>query len=185
MILLQLFLSFLHIGLFSIGGGMAAVPLVQAEVVASRGWLTMTEFTDLITIAEMTPGPITINSATFVGTQIAGLPGALVATLGSILPGCLIVAGLIWVYYRYQGLSVVQDVLGGLRPAVVALIASAGLSILTLALWGEASLSLAGTNWIAVALFAAALFILRRWKPSPIFVMIGAGAIGGALYLLV
>ena len=89
MTILQLFLSFFHVGLFSIGGGMAAMPLIQEQVVSLRHWLTLTEFTDLITIAEMTPGPITINSATFVGIRIAGLPGALIATLGSILPGPL------------------------------------------------------------------------------------------------
>ena len=90
-ILLQLFLSFVQIGLFSIGGGYAAMPLIQSEVVANHAWLTMSEFTDLITIAEMTPGPITINSSTFVGIRTAGLPGAIIATAGCILPSCLIV----------------------------------------------------------------------------------------------
>ena len=79
MIYLQLFWSFLQIGLFSIGGGYAAIPLIQAQVVQNHAWLNMSEFTDLITIAEMTPGPIAVNSATFVGIRIAGIPGALVA----------------------------------------------------------------------------------------------------------
>lgn len=187
MTILQLFLSFFHVGLFSIGGGMAAMPLIQEQVVSLRHWLTLTEFTDLITIAEMTPGPITINSATFVGIRIAGLPGALIATLGSILPGCIIVSILAWLYFRYQRLSVVQNILGGLRPAVVSLIASAGISIFILAIWGEQGFrsGLDAVNWIAVGLFAAAFFVLRKWKPSPIWVMLGAGAVGGALYLLV
>ena len=136
MIYWDLFASFFHVGLFSIGGGMAAMPLVQEQVVTLHGWLTLREFTDLITIAEMTPGPITINSATFVGIRLAGLPGALIATLGSILPGCIITALLYVVYRRCQSLAVVQNVLGGLRPCVVAMIASAGLSILLMALWG-------------------------------------------------
>ena len=187
MILLQLFLSFFQVGLFSVGGGMAAIPLVRQQVVTLHGWLTLTEFTDLVTIAEMTPGPITINSATFVGIRIAGIPGALIATLGAILPGCAIVAFLTWIYFRYKNVTVVQDVLGGLRPAVVALIASSGLSILVLAIWGESGFqsTLASINWIAVGLFAAAFFVLRKWKPNPIFVMLGAGVLGGALYLLV
>ena len=79
MIYLQLFLSFIKVGMFSIGGGYAAMPLIQSEVVEGHGWLTMSEFTDLITIAEMTPGPIAVNSATFVGIRIAGIPGAAVA----------------------------------------------------------------------------------------------------------
>ena len=76
MIYIQLFLSFVQIGLFSVGGGYAAIPLIQSQVVETHGWLTMNEFTNLITIAEMTPGPIGVNSATFTGLQIAGIPGA-------------------------------------------------------------------------------------------------------------
>ena len=91
MIYLQLFLSFLKIGLFSFGGGYAALPLIQGQVVTAHGWLSTGEFTDLITISQMTPGPIAINGATFVGIKIAGLPGAFVATLGCITPSCIIV----------------------------------------------------------------------------------------------
>ena len=86
MITLQLFLSFLQIGLFSFGGGYAAMPLLQEQLVARNGWLSVQEFADLVTIAEMTPGPIAVNAATFVGTKLAGLPGALAATAGVILP---------------------------------------------------------------------------------------------------
>ena len=86
MIYIQLFLSFVQIGLFSVGGGYAAIPLIQSQVVETHGWLTMNEFTNLITIAEMTPGPIGVNSATFTGLQIAGIPGAIAATFGSIFP---------------------------------------------------------------------------------------------------
>ena len=84
--LLDLFLCFVQVGLFSIGGGYAAMPMIQAKAVEYYHWLTMSEFTDLMTIAEMTPGPITVNSATFVGIRMAGIPGALVATMGCILP---------------------------------------------------------------------------------------------------
>ena len=88
MIYLQLFLSFLQVGMFSVGGGYAAMPLIQSQVVEQHGWLTMQEFTDLITIAEMTPGPIAVNSATFVGLRIAQVPGAIIATLGCIHRRC-------------------------------------------------------------------------------------------------
>ncbi len=184
MILLHLFWSFFQVGLFSVGGT-AALPLVQEQVVARNGWLTMAEFTDLATISEMTPGPIAINAATFVGIRLAGIPGALVATAGAVLPGCAVVALLAWVYFRYRSLRLVQSVLDGLRPAVVALIASAGLSILVLALWGEAGAASGGVNWIAAGLFLAALLALRRFRWSPIWVMLGAGVLGGAAYLLI
>ena len=91
MITLQLFLSFLQIGLFSFGGGYAAMPLLQEQLVAWHGWLSVQEFADLVTIAEMTPGPIAVNAATFVGTKLAGLPGALAATAGVILHACILV----------------------------------------------------------------------------------------------
>lgn len=113
MIFLELLWSFMQIGLFSVGGGMAAMPLIQNQVVTLHGWLSLTEFTDLITIAEMTPGPIAVNSATFVGMRIAGLPGALVATVGCILPSCIIVSLLAWLFFRYQNLRVIQGILGG------------------------------------------------------------------------
>ena len=94
MIYLELFWSFFQIGLFSIGGGYAAIPLIQNQVVDVRPWLTMTQFADIMTIAEMTPGPIAINAATFVGIQVARLPGAIIATIGCIVPSCVIVMAL-------------------------------------------------------------------------------------------
>lgn len=182
----QLFFSFLLVGLFSVGGGYAAIPLIQAQVVEAHGWLSMAEFTNLVTIAEMTPGPITINSSTFVGIRTAGLAGAIVATAGCILPSCLIVLMLAWLYFKYGNLTYIQGTLSGLRPAIVALIASAGLSILCLAIWNQESISLhpADTNLIAVLLFLLSFFILRRGKTNPIFVMLGCGAAGGILYTL-
>lgn len=183
--MLDLFLSFLQIGVMSIGGGYASLPLIRQQVVELHGWLEMSEFTDLITIAEMTPGPIAINAATFVGTQIAGLPGALIATLGCILGPCAIVLLLAWLYNRYRNLTIIQGILGGLRPAVVALIASAGLSILLTALWGSTSPTdwLADIQWIPVGIFALAFAALRKWKPSPVYVMLGCGVVGILLCL--
>ena len=110
MIYLQLFWSFLQVGLFSIGGGYAAMPLIESQVVQGHGWLTMNEFTDLITIAEMTPGPIAVNSATFVGIRIAGIGGALVATLGCITPSLIIVSVLAKIYYKYKGAKALDSV---------------------------------------------------------------------------
>ena len=176
MIYLQLFWSFLQIGLFSIGGGYAAMPLIQAQVVQNHAWLNMSEFTDLITIAEMTPGPIAVNSATFVGIRIAGIPGALIATFGCILPSLFIVSLLAFIYYRYKKLSVLQSVLASLRPAVVALIASAGISILLQVALGGQEMTMANLNFIGLALFAAAFVLLRKFKWNPILVMCLCGA---------
>lgn len=184
MIYLQLLWSFIQIGLFSVGGGYAAVPLIEHQVVDLHPWLTMTQFADIMTIAEMTPGPIAINSATFVGIQVAGLPGAIIATIGCVLPSCAIVMTLAYIYNRYRGLNVVQGVLGGLRPAVIAMIASAGISLILLAFYGQRELpsDLLSMDWIAVGIWIAAFVILRWKKPNPIHVMLSAGAAGIVLY---
>ncbi|MDY5022683.1 MAG: chromate transporter [Blautia sp.] len=184
MIYLELFWSFFQIGLFSIGGGYAAMPLIQNQVVDLHEWLTMSQFADIMTIAEMTPGPIAINSATFVGIRIAGIPGAIISTLGCIFPSCIIVMTLAYIYYRYRGLSMVQGVLSGLRPAVIAMIASAGISLMVLAFYGQRELpaDLGNLDCIAVGIFAAGLLVLRKWKMNPMWVMTGAGVLGVLLY---
>lgn len=135
MLLIRLFLSFIQVGLFSVGGGYAAIPLIQNQIVNIHGLMTLEEFTDLITIAEMTPGPISINSSTFVGMRLSGPFGVILCTLGCIIPSFIICLTLAHFYYKYRSFEGVQTVLGALRPAVVALIASAGLSILLLGLF--------------------------------------------------
>ena len=179
MIYLQLFLSFLQIGAFSFGGGYAAMPLIQNQVVQIHHWLSQSEFTDLITISQMTPGPIAINSATFVGTRIAGIPGALAATAGCVLPSCILVTLLAKIYLKYRNLSLLQGVLKSLRPAVIAMIAAAGASILVNAFWGESIASLTARqpniSIQAVGIFTGSLILLARFKMNPIHVMLLSG----------
>lgn len=186
MIYLELLWSFFQIGLFSIGGGYAAMPLIQHQVVDLHPWLTMTQFADIMTISEMTPGPIAINAATFVGIQVAGIPGAVTATVGCVLPSCIIVTTLAYIYYRFRGLTMVQGILAGLRPAVVAMIASAGISLMILAFYGQRELptNLGSVDGIALAIFAAGLLALRKWKLSPVAVIAAAGAAGVIAYAL-
>lgn len=173
MIYVQLFFSYLQIGAFSFGGGYAAMSLIQAQVVEKYHWLTMNQFTDLVTIAEMTPGPIAVNSATFVGTQMAGLPGALIATLGCILPSCIIVTLLAKIYMKYQKTKAMQDILGTLRPVVVSMIAVAGIGILSSVFFSpEQVLQIRG-----IILFVAALILLRLTKLSPILIMVSCGIV--------
>ena len=186
MIYLQLLWSFFQIGLFSIGGGYADMPLIQHQVVELHPWLTMTQFADIMTIAEMTPGPIAINSATFVGIQVAGIPGAVIATVGCVIPSCIIVMTLAYVYFRFRNLTMVQGVLGGLRPAVVSMIASAGIGLVLLAFFGAQTLpaDLSGISYVSVAIFLIGFVVLRKWKVNPMYVMGGAGVLGVALQSL-
>lgn len=182
MIFLQLFLSFLKVGLFSFGGGYAAMPLIQDQIVTIHQWLTMGEFTDLITISQMTPGPIAVNSATFVGIKIAGVPGALIATAGCILPSCVVVTVLAGLYLKYRNLAVLQKILSRLRPAVIAMIASAGISILITAFWGSGgTVSLSGTDWVMVAIFVLCFILLQKARMNPIAVMVLAGILNLAV----
>ena len=172
MIYFQIFLSFLQIGLFSFGGGYAALPLIQGQVVELHHWLSMEEFTDLITISQMTPGPIAINSATFVGIKIAGILGSVIATLGCVLPSCIIVTLLAKIYLKYKNMSVLQKVLSSLRPGVVAMIASAGVSILVSAFWGNETVILWNNiNWSLVVIFLICILLLLKFKMNPIAVM--------------
>ena len=171
----QLFWSFLQIGLLSFGGGYASIPLIQAQIVTRNGWLTAQEFTDLITISQMTPGPIAVNAATFVGVRLAGIPGAIAATLGCAAAPCAVVLTLTRLYLRYRRVDAMQNVLQTLRPAVVAMIAASGLSILTGAVWPD-GVTLAGTDLVMAGIFLACLALLRKTKLSPIAVMALAGA---------
>ena len=104
----DIFFCFLKIGAFSFGGGYAALPLIQGEVVGNYGWLSMREFTDLVTISQMTPGSIAVNAATFVGTRLAGLPGAVIATAGCVLPACFIVTLVAKMYLKYRDMTLLS-----------------------------------------------------------------------------
>ena len=166
----ELFLAFLKIGAFSFGGGYAAMPLIQAQVIDRYGWLTTKDFTDLVTISQMTPGPIAVNAASFVGNLVAGIPGSIFATLGVILPSCIFVTLLAYLYNRYRNLTIMQGILGFLRPTVVALIFVAGLDILLPAVFTSG-----GVDIRIIIYFIAALVALRKFKIGPIQVMVACG----------
>ncbi len=176
MIYLELFLSFLQVGLFSIGGGYAAIPIIESQVVEKYAWLSLNEFTDLITIAEMTPGPIAVNSATFVGIKITGIQGAIIATLAVILPSLFIVSSLANIYFKYRNIDFMQKILSTLRPVIVALIASAGLSILLNVLF-SGNISIDNLNIIALILFILCFITIRKSKINPVIAMLITGII--------
>lgn len=186
--LIELFLVFFQIGLFSFGGGYAAMPLIQSLVVEQHGWLTIQEYADLTTIAEMTPGPIMVNAATFTGQKMAGFLGSVVCTLGCVLPSFLIVLLLAYFYTKYRNLKSVKQVMGTLRPAVVSLIAKAGITILLLCLFETTSfqnVALSNFHPLEFAVFVICFIWLRKFHGDPIHVIFGSAIIGLALtYLL-
>lgn len=183
MILLKLFISFLQIGAFSFGGGYAAMPLIQHQVVELHQWLSMVEFSDLITISQITPGPIAINSATFVGLKINGFIGALAATMGCIIPSCIIVSIIAYIYLKYQQMSIIQNILKYIRPAVVAMIGGSGLLIIVNSFF-NGHVDLNHFQLMSVIIFAGALFLLRVKKLNPIYIMFISGIIQVLIYYL-
>lgn len=170
-ILLSLYWSFLKVGLFTIGGGYAMIPLMEAEVISVHGWLAAPEFLDIIAVAEMTPGPISINAATFIGYKMAGVTGSLVATLGVITPSLVLLLLLSKVLLKVIQNPGAENFINGLRSAMVALILLA-------------SYSLGGTAVIDTpsALIFAAILVVSIFRPvSPLY-FIAAGAIMGLLF---
>lgn len=186
MLLFTLFFAFMQIGLFSVGGGYAAIPLIQEQIVNIHGLMTLEEFSDLITVAEMTPGPILINAATFVGMRVAGIPGVLLCSIGCVIPSFCICLILAHFYYKYRSMKGVQIVLSSLRPAVVALIASAGVSILMLGLFQTEvkEIVLSNIRLVELGIFVIALFLLMKYKVSAISVILGSGVVGTVIYAL-
>ncbi len=193
MIFFELLCSFLMIGLFSFGGGYGMLSVIQGEVVTRHAWLTASEFTDIVAVSQMTPGPIGINSATYVGytavfnatgSEVLAVLGSLTASLAVMLPSIvlmLIVCRFFMKYYKHPNVEAVFRVL---RPAVVGLIASAALLLMTEENFGsptETPLQF----WVSVALFVAAFVAMKFFKVSPILILVLAGVFGGVFYGLI
>lgn len=183
-IIITLFLSFLQIGSFSIGGGYAIIPLIQEQVVNYYNWLTLQEYTDIITISQMTPGPLVVNTASFVGIRIAGISGAIVATLGSIISGFVISVLLYNFFKKYKNIDSISNILKGLRSSSVGLIASAASTIILIAFLGTSSFNIndININITAVIVFIISLFLLRKYKINPMLIMILTGVAGLFFY---
>ena len=174
MILFQLFYAFVRVGLFAFGGGYAVLALIQKIIVGEMQWLTYAEFNEVVAISQMTPGPIAVNAATYVGYRVAGVPGATVATLSVCLPSILLVIIITHILKRFETNVVVIRFLTGLRPAVIALIATAAYSI---AVTGKGIVDIKG---IIIALVSFA--IIRTKKLDPVLVLILAGIAGVIAY---
>lgn len=169
-ILFALYWSFLKVGLFTIGGGYAMIPLMEAEIINVHGWLSPAEFLDIIAVAEMTPGPISINAATFIGYTMAGVTGSLIATLGVITPSLVLLLLLSRILIKLIQNPGADSFLNGLRSALVALILLASFNL------GQTAVIDLSTALIFAVLLIASL--LRQ--VSPLY-FIAAGAVLGLL----
>lgn len=195
-LLLQLFWTFFLIGMFTFGGGYAMLSLIQAEVVVEHAWLTESTFADIVAISQMTPGPVGINCATYVGYDVLtsagaghlmGVIGSLTATLAITLPSFLIVLMLVRFYTRVKGSPVFESVMSVIRPAVVGLIGAAAVILCLKVDWNGLvpSLSIVEENfpdWKSWCLAAAAFVAAFRFKVNPILIILAAGVLGLLLY---
>ncbi|MEI6157028.1 MAG: chromate transporter [Atribacterota bacterium] len=172
MIYWQLFTAFLRIGFFAFGGGVAALPLIEKEIVETFHWLTRSQFLELVTISELTPGPIAINSATFVGYRIAGVGGSLVATFSFCLPAVLLVTLLSHFLFRYRDEPSVHGFIKGLRPAVISLMVLAGLSLAQKGM----------EDWFALVVGVVSFFLVSRRKIDPLLILLLSGGAGILFY---
>jgi len=178
MIYLQLFITFFKIGLFGFGGGAAMLSLIQFEVVEHYGWITVSEFTNMVAVSQVTPGPIGINCATYAGYLATGsILGSAVATISLVLPSFIIMMLLIMFMAKMKNNKIVDSVMSLLRPTVVGLIAAAALLLIT-----EETFGVGYRDWTAWLIFIGA-FIATKWlKLSPILMILSAAIIGLIIY---
>ena len=193
MIFIELLCSFLMIGLFSFGGGYGMLSVIQGEVVTRHAWLTAAEFTDIVAVSQMTPGPIGINSATYVGytavfnatgNELLAVLGSFTASFAVMLPSIVLMLIVSRFFMKYSKHRNVENVFRLLRPAVVGLIASAALLLMTEENFGSPTETPLQFG-VSVALFVTAFVAMKFFKVSPILILILAGAFGGVFYGLV
>lgn len=178
----ELFFTFFFIGLFTIGGGYAMLSLIQAQVVTQNAWITESTFTDIIAISQMTPGPIGINSATYVGysvisatgaTEFLCILGSVTATIAVILPSFIIVLIMVRAYEKFKTSHLFQNIMKFLKPVVIGLIGSAAIILITPENF---------IDWISWVLFAAGFILTYFLKMNPILVIIIGGIAGFIIY---
>ena len=179
---LLLFYEYFKTGLFAIGGGMATLPFLYDMSARHPDWFTASQIADMLAVSESTPGPIGVNMATFVGFQVGGVPGAVIATLGLVAPSIIVILIIAAFLRSFRDSKVVQSVFYGLRPASAAMVAAAGLSVAAVALTNSGMTGLDMLNWKAIAL-AAVLLVLARWcKPTkglhPILFILTSAVVG-------
>lgn len=178
MVLLDLFLAFLQVGLFSFGGGYAALPMIQNQLVNVYRWITVAEFSDVVTLSQMTPGPLSINAATFVGMKQNGILGSIIATYALVIPSIILCLIMSYFYYKYRNISVVSKVLKILRGTVVGLIFVGGIQLMQPALFDKFDLS-------SYFIFIVVVIIIFKFKVESMISIIISGVLGFILFYLI
>ena len=186
MILLRLFLAFFKIGLFSFGGGNAMLPLIYQSI-QQFGELDSTDFSDMVALSQVTPGPVAVNAATYIGLQAAGLPGAICATIGVCMPCFLIMLIVIRLLDKYRDSTVVEGAFAGIRPVTIGLLLAAVIFMMNDVLVKGSVVSaqmadISYYNLIPMGIFAASILLISLLKMKPLHVMLLMGAAGAIIY---
>ncbi|MDR1949216.1 MAG: chromate transporter [Spirochaetaceae bacterium] len=178
MILLLLFAEFFQIGLFSVGGGLATLPFLY-RLADKYQWFDYGTIADMVAIAESTPGAIGVNMATYAGFRCAGIPGAILATLGLVSPSILIIIIVARIFLGFKDNPLVNAVFSGLRPAAAGLIAAAGFTVISLSLYNkETPVWYMGFRWREFLLFTLLFILIRKFKKHPVIYIAAAGVAG-------
>ena len=179
--LIQLALSFTKIGILTVGGGMAMLPLILNEMLA-HGWMTEVEFIDILGISEATPGPLAVNCATFVGWRVAGLPGALTATLSLVAPSlvCVLIFGMVWRRFRHH--PAMARIMAVLRPLIAGLVLAVALRLCLAVIGSSLDAGAPGRAWRPVLVAALVCVAVASERVSPVAAMLGGAALGAGLY---
>ena len=183
--LAEIFLVFLKIGCLAIGGAYASISIIENEVVHVSKWMSYEDFGNLLAIDELTPGPIMINCATFIGMTMSGFPGALAASIGCIVPACIVSTILILIYRKYRKLTVLDNIVFSLKAMALAMIISTLVNIVFRALFPEGIISLSNFDYLIAVLAVASFIIISKIKVNPVFVMLGCGTIYTLFHLFI
>lgn len=177
MLMINLFLAFLQVGLFSFGGGYAALPIIQNQLINVYGWMSVSEFSDVVTLSQMTPGPLSINAATFVGMKQAGILGSIIATYAMVIPSIILCLIMSYFYYKYRDISIVSKVLKILRGTVVGLILVGGIQLMQSSLFAEFDV-------YSYLIFIVVVVVILKFKVDSMASILISGVLGVILFYL-
>ncbi len=177
MLMVNLFLAFLQVGLFSFGGGYAALPIIQNKLINVYGWMSVSEFSDVVTLSQMTPGPLSINAATFVGMKQAGILGSIIATYAMVIPSIILCLIMSYFYYKYRDISIVSKVLKILRGTVVGLILVGGIQLMQSSLFVEFDI-------FSYIIFTVVVIAILKFKVDSMVSILISGVLGVILFYL-
>ena len=181
MMLVELFFVFVLVGAMTYGGGYSVLPLVDDLIVNKRGWLSTEEVADIVSISEMSPGPFSLNCASFVGMKVAGLPGSILATFGFLLLSLIIILLLAYFYRKYRTLDAVKQVFSVLNACIIGVLFSSAISLLKTSVFRGAFFD-GNIDIVALLIFGYSFIAIFRFKQNPLVILLASAVVGAIVY---